>query len=136
MLLPQARETAIVAGLGRPRGADEIRALTPAINFVRPGKFVPRRRLPCDPKTVVERASRIDTALAGVGLVEPLRRIERVLVHKHRGVVLDLVVPCREPEPDAVAPQRPAEGCIEIPVVLHRVRRAEAGVLEPLREVA
>ena len=135
MLLPQAREAPVVAGFGRSRRADEIRALTPAIDLVRARDLVARRRLPRHAQAVVPRPPLVETALARVGLVEPLGRVERVLVHEHRRVVLDLVVARREPEPDAIAPQRPAERFVDVVVVLHRVRRAEAGVLQALREV-
>src|SRR4029079_12390262 len=87
-------------------------------------------------QAVIERASFVDATLARVGFIQPLRRVEGVLVDEYRCEILDFVVSRREPEPDTAPPQRHTERRVEIVVVLHGIRGAEASVLQPLCEVA
>ena len=123
-------------GLGRVRRRDAARAA--AVHLVRPreAELVLLVRLPREPQ-VAGLAGEAGVALpAGIGLVSPDVRVVLVAVVEAPGnVVGRLLEAARHVEPDPVAPDRPAEPGVDVPVGPQLVGRGEARRAELLGEV-
>ena len=104
--------------------------------IVADAELVPRRRLPRDAEVHVAPDVRDVLAALGVGLIRPGVRVAGVLVAEERPVALRAGVPDRCVEPELVAHDRTADGRVDVPDPLERVRRRQAQRLQVVVIVA
>jgi hypothetical protein len=117
VFLAQSREASIACGFRGDVGADVVRTVAPAVGLVGPGDLHLWRHLIRHADTAIELVALVDSALARIRDVQPFVRLELIEIAENRGLVLDLVVAGRKPEPHLVALERPADRSVEVVVL-------------------